>query len=58
MLRFQEDSNGFSFYNKETLVAVGFHESGSFHLLYQDNLYAFVNAMKAFSFLNDKEFGE
>jgi UDP-2,3-diacylglucosamine pyrophosphatase LpxH len=56
MLSFREETSGFSFYNKETLVAVGFYESGNFNLLYEDNLCIFTNAMKAFSYLNDKEF--
>ena len=56
MLTFSEEKAGFSFYKENLPIAVGFYESSNFHLLYQDQVYCFSNALKAFAFLNDREY--
>lgn len=48
MITFSETPDGYVFSMNNEALAVGVHESGVFHLLHQDKVVDFSNAMQAF----------
>lgn len=53
MIKFEETHDGYIFSKDNKHLAVGVYEQGSFHLLHEDKLLNFANAMCAFSYLGD-----
>ena len=53
MIRFEETKDGFIFSKDGKHLAIGIYEQGSFHLLHDERLQHFANAMTAFVFLGD-----
>jgi hypothetical protein len=51
MITFIETKDGFVFSQREKLLAVGVYEQERFHLLHEDKVVAFGNAMQAFTHL-------
>ncbi len=51
MLKFNETPDGYIFSLDNKHLAVGVYEQGAFHLLHNDQLVAYSNAMQAFSHL-------
>jgi hypothetical protein len=51
MIKFQETKDGYVFSQNDKVLAVGVYEQGEFHLLHDDKLLNFDNAMTAFSYL-------
>ena len=53
MIKFEETKDGYIFSKDNKHLAVGVYEQGCFHLLHEDKLLNFANAMCAFSYLGD-----
>lgn len=53
MIKFQETVDGYVFSLNTKVLAVGVYERGEFHLLHDDKLLNFSNAMMAFSYLRN-----
>lgn len=53
MIKFQETKDGYIFSKDDQHLAIGIYESGSFHLLHNDKMLSFSNAMLAFSYLGN-----
>lgn len=53
MIKFEETHDGYIFSKDNTHLAVGVYEQGTFHLLHNDKLLNFSNAMCAFIYLGD-----
>lgn len=53
MIKFQETKDGYIFSKDDQHLAIGIYESGSFHLLHDDKMLCFSNAMLAFSYLGN-----
>lgn len=48
MIKFTETKDGYIFNRNDQLLAVGVYESDNFHLLHEDKVVSFANAMQAF----------
>ena len=48
MIKFTETKDGYIFNQNDKLLAVGVYENDNFHLLYEENVVSFANAMQAF----------
>lgn len=53
MIKFQETKDGYIFNKDGKILAVGVYEQNAFHLLHEDKLLNFSNAMMAFSYLRN-----
>jgi hypothetical protein len=53
MIKFQETKDGYVFSRGTNVLAVGVYEEGAFHLLHDDKLLNFNNAMMAFCYLRN-----
>lgn len=53
MITFEETKDGYIFSKDDKHLAVGVYEQGCFHLLHNDKLLNFANAMCAFIYLGD-----
>lgn len=51
MIKFKETPDGYVFSLNNKHLAVGAYEQGCFHLLHEDELLSYSNAMQAFSHL-------
>lgn len=51
MIKFQETKDGYVFSQNSKVLAVGVYEQGAFHLLHDEKLLNFSNAMMAFTYL-------
>jgi len=53
MIKFQETKDGYIFSKNDQHLAIGIYERGAFHLLHNDKLLNFSNAMMAYSYLGN-----